>query len=97
MSYGAVVHATRLEREGRTNASLRRRERAKHLVIEHMPELDTGDGYIDGWAVMAVLNLWAERGEGKTTLGQVKQERRRLLKRLATHGPNGTVKREVTA
>lgn len=97
MSFGAVVHATRQERQDVANASLRRRGRAKQLVVEHMPELDTDDGYIDGWAVMAVLNLWAKHGEGKTTLGQVRTERRRLLGRLKTHGPNGTVQREVTA
>lgn len=78
MSAGFVAQLAREER-------FARRERAKRLAAQHFP---TEGPYLDGFAVMAILNLWSSRGEGKTTLGQVRRERARLLRRLETHSPN---------
>lgn len=81
MSAGFVAQLAREERAAQ-------RERAKRLVAEHFPNTGgttaTGGVYLDGWAVMAVLNLWHQHGEGKgkVTLGQVRAERQRLLGRL---------------
>lgn len=98
MSFGYFVDQSRQQRQDIRRAGERaaaeraaKRERAKALVAEHFDSDGTTPGggvYLDGWAVMAVLNLWREHGEGNVTLGQVRRERARLLERLRTHGPN---------
>ena len=88
MSYGQFVHLDRQERlaadRQRRTIQQAQRQRAKALVDEHFG----ADDEFWQWAVMAVLNLWHKHGEGKVTLGQVKAERARLLRRLESHGPN---------
>lgn len=59
MSYGSVVHRSIDERQAHERRHGARIERAKVIVVEHLPDL-CGGGYIDGWAVQAVLALKAE-------------------------------------
>lgn len=105
MSYGAFVQASIDERRAATKQRDRQakdraeqRRRAVTLVLEHLPETtDERTGTVCGWAVMAVLNLWREHGEGNVKLSQVRRERARLLRRLETHGPNASRSEERRA
>lgn len=56
MSYGGVVHRSIEERKRRERQHCDRVERAKVIVAKHLPDLCAG-GYVDGWAVRAVLAL----------------------------------------
>lgn len=77
MSYGQVVHhavterATKArdltERQAESKARMRR---AAQLIRERLPELVEGD-HVDDYAIWALMDLWAEFGEGNVTRAQV--------------------------
>lgn len=89
MSYGAVVHASVLERRDASRAKQRlpraereRRVRAAQLVWERLPDLRDGHGAGPcNFAVLSVLLLWAQHGEGNVRPSMVRSERRRLIER----------------
>lgn len=82
MSSGYVAYLSKQEIEDRKRHRKERLSRAKAVVVEHFPE-SCDDRYVDGWAVMAVMELWHRHGEGKVTMRQVRALRSKYLARLA--------------
>jgi hypothetical protein len=82
MTFGMTKTMDRAERGQVAAARHAKRQRAKKLITEHMPDLVEDDGQACSFAVYAVLTLWARHGEGNAKPSEVRRYRAGHLTRI---------------